>query len=462
MGKLFGTDGVRGVVNEELTPELTLKLGLSIGTFFGEHSRILVGRDARVGGEMLMFSLIAGLLSAGVKVSIAYPRGYAPTPAIQYAVKELGYDGGIIVTASHNPPNYNGIKVVNAIGIELDRESEKAIEEIYFSERFHRSKWSSIIHDTTIEPRVIDSYIKSIIDHIDKQTVRSREFRVLVDCGNSVSSLTTPTLLRELGVKPYTVGCDISPHPYRELEPNPSTLSQSALIVKQLGLDLGVGHDGDADRAIFIDETGEVWWGDRTGSILSSYIAEKKLADLPRRIYTAVSSSKVVVDYLSQFNIEVAWTPVGSIYISYNLLNKGGIAGFEENGGFIYPPHLLARDGAMTTALLLELLAVEKKKPSQIFSQVPRMYSVKTKIPMPREASQKIVKKLVNLYSDTSYRVITIDGLRVETEDSWFLIRPSGTEPVLRIMVEAYSKEKAKKLTNSLIEEVRRLISDET
>ncbi len=461
MGKLFGTDGVRGIVNKELTPELALKLGISIGTFFGEYSRILIGRDARAGGEMLMHSLIAGLLSAGVKVFIAYPNGYAPTPAIQYAVKELGYDGGVIITASHNPPNYNGIKVVNAIGIELDRESERTIEEIYFSEKFHRAKWSNVAHDTVTEHRVIDSYLKSIIEHVDKQIIKSREFRVLVDCANSVSSLTTPTLLRQLGVKPLTVGCDISPYPYREPEPTPSTLSHSALTVKQLNLDLGVGHDGDADRAIFIDENGEIWWGDRTGSVLSSYIAEKKLTELPRRVYTAVSSSKLVVDYLSHFNIEVAWTPVGSIYISYNLLERGGIAGFEENGGFIYPPHLLARDGAMTTALLLELLAVEKKKPSQLFSQLPRMHSVKTKVPMSKEVSRKVVKKLTEKYLDTPYRVVTIDGLRVEAEDFWFLVRPSGTEPVLRIMVEAYSREKAKKLANNLIEEVRRMIGNE-
>ena len=458
LGKLFGTDGVRGVLNKELTPSLALKLGMAIASHYGEGVRVLVGRDGRAGGEMIMNAVIAGLLSGGAEVYKAGVEGYAPTPAIQYAVKERGYDVGVIVTASHNPPEYNGIKVISSLGIEIDRETEKRIEQIYFEERFRLTPWTRVRDKVRIDDEVLGTYIRGVIEKVDKNLIRSRGFRVLVDCANNVASLTTPEILRILGVKAYTLACNISTQPYREPEPTPSSLKEAANVVKALGLDLGVGHDGDGDRAIFIDEKGEVWWGDRTGALLSRYIAEHKLTqNVPRVIYTAVSSSRLVEEYLRETGVEVRWTPVGSINIAYSLLENGGIAGFEENGGFLYPPHLLARDGGMTLALFLEMLAREKKTASELFNELPRYYAVKTKIPMPRDKALEVVKALINEYKSRGARVVTVDGIRVDEEDYWFLVRPSGTEPVLRIMVEAKTPEKARQLAEELAEKARRL-----
>ncbi|WP_048061820.1 phosphoglucosamine mutase [Hyperthermus butylicus] len=458
MGKLFGTDGVRGVLNRELTPELALRLGQAIATYFGEGATVLVARDARAGGEMILNAVVAGLLSAGARVHVAWPDGYATTPAVQYAVKELGYDYGVIVTASHNPPEYNGVKVVGPLGIEVDRETEARIEDIFFSERFHRTPWHRAAYEVPREHRVIETYVKGVVEKVDAPAIRRRGFRVLVDCANSVSSLTTPKILRALGVKPYTLGCNLDPYPYREPEPTPSSLAEAAAIVRSLGLDFGVGHDGDGDRAIIIDERGEVWWGDRTGTILAEFIAEHKLPAAPKKLYTAVSSSKLVEDYLRPKGIEVVWVPVGTINISYRMLEEGGIAGFEENGGFIYPAHLLARDGGMTLALFLELLAKEGKPASEVLGRLPRYYAVKLKVPMDRQKALRVVEALREEYSGKpGYRVITIDGVRIEAEDYWFLVRPSGTEPVLRIMVEASTPEKAKEIAEALREKARRL-----
>jgi phosphomannomutase/phosphoglucomutase len=460
LGRLFGTDGVRGIVNRELTPVLALKLGLAIGTHYGEGSRILVGRDGRAGGQMIMNAVIAGLAASGVKVFVAGKTGYAPTPALQFAVKEQGYDAGVVVTASHNPPEYNGIKVVNSLGIEIDRETERKIEDIYFEERFKYIPWTRIDDLVRIDDNVLELYVSDVVSRVDKGLIRQRGFRVLVDCANNVSALTSPEILRRIGVKPYTIACNISQTPYREPEPTPSSLQEASTVVKSLGLDLGVGHDGDGDRAIFIDEKGEVWWGDRTAALLSRYVAETKLRDTPRRVYTAVSSSRLVEEYLKEAGIEVRWTPVGSINISYKLLEEGGIAGFEENGGFIYPPHLLARDGGMTLALFLEMMAREKKSASELFAQLPRYYAVKIKVPMQREKALQVVKALIEEYNaKEGVRVVTVDGIRVDTEDYWFLVRPSGTEPVLRIMVEAKTPERAKQLAEELREKARRLAS---
>ncbi len=458
MGRLFGTDGVRGIVFEQLTPEMALRLGMAVATHFGEGARILVGRDARAGGDALLHAVVAGLEAAGARVSVAGYEGYAPTPALQYAVKTLGYDAGVIVTASHNPPQYNGIKVVGPLGIEVDRETEKRIEDIYFSERFRLVPWRRAALQARSDHRVLETYIQGVVEKVDRQLIASRGFRVLVDCANSVSSLTTPHILRRLGVKPYTLACELSHEPYREPEPTPSSLAEAARVVKALGLDLGAGHDGDGDRVIIIDEEGTVHWGDRVGALLSAYLAEHKLRDAPRRVVTAVSSSRLVTDYLEPRGIEVIWTPVGSVNISYKLLEIGGIAGFEENGGFLYPPHLLARDGGMTLALFLEMMAREHARASELFARLPRYYAVKTKIPMPREKALRVVEELRKRYEGRpGVRVVTVDGVRVEAEDYWFLVRPSGTEPVLRIMVEARSPEKAEELARSLAEEARRL-----
>jgi len=458
LGRLFGTDGVRGVVFEQLTPVLALKLGMAVGTFLGEGSRVLVGRDARAGGDALLHAVVAGLEAAGARVSVVSGGGYAPTPAIQYAVKTLGYDAGVIVTASHNPPEYNGIKVIGPLGIELDRESEKRVEEIYFGERFRLVPWSRAALEARQEPRVLDLYVDAVVEHVDRHLIASRGYRVLVDCANNVSALTTPRILRRLGVKPYTLACNPDPVPYREPEPTPASLAEAARVVTTLGLDLGAGHDGDGDRVIIIDERGEAWWGDRVGALLSAYIAEHKLPDAPRRVFTAVSSSRLVTDYLEPLGIEVRWTPVGSINIAYRLLEEGGLAGFEENGGFLYPPHLLARDGGMTLALFLEMMAREGRKASELFARLPRYYAVKTKIPMPRDKALKVVEELKKRYEGKpGVRLVTVDGVRVEAEDYWFLVRPSGTEPVLRIMVEARSPEKAEQIARQLAEEARRL-----
>ncbi len=454
MGRLFGTDGVRGVVNKELTPELALRLGSAIATYFGEGARILVGRDARAGGEMIVAAVVAGLLSAGARV---YYAGYAPTPAIQYAVKSRGFDAGVVVTASHNPPEYNGIKVVGPQGIEVDRDTERKIEEIYFEQRFRRVPWNSLVHDVVRVNDVNEEYARAVVEQVDKQLIRSRGFRVLVDCANSVTAYTTPLALRMLGVKVYTVNCSIDPtFPAREPEPTPETLADTARAAVSLGVDLAVGHDGDGDRAILVDEKGRIWWGDRSGALLAAYVAEQKLKDAPRIVYTAVSSSILVEEYLRSYGIEVRWTPVGAINISYSLLHEGGVAGFEENGGYIHPPHQLVRDGAMKTALFLEMMAREEARASKLFDRLPQYHAVKTKIPMPRDKALKAVEAVKEMFS--GYRMITIDGVKVIGEGWWILVRPSGTEPVLRIMVEARTPDEARRLASRVAEEVQRRV----
>ncbi len=445
MRRLFGTDGVRGIINNELTPEMALRLGTAIGTFFGEGARILVGRDIRAGGEMIKNAVVAGLLSTGVRV---YDADLAPTPALQYVVKADGFDGGVMITASHNPPEYNGIKVIDSDGIELPRDKEEVVEELYFTMKFRRVSWRSLVYSVKPYSYVNEKYVKAVISHVDSELIRKRGFRVLIDPANSVGAITSPWVARELGVKVYTINGNLDPtFPGRPPEPTADTLSDTVKATLSLGVDLAVAHDGDADRAIVIDDKGRVQWGDRTAAILARFIAGKH-PDLPRRVFTAVSSSTLIEDVLKPLGVDVVWLKVGSIGISRELVKQGGICGFEENGGFMYPLHHPVRDGAMTLALLLQLLAEEKKPLSTLYDELPQFYTIKTKIPMSRELALKAVEKVKEAFK--GYRQITIDGVKVISSDFWFLVRPSGTEPLLRIMIEAREKEKAEELLKEL------------
>lgn len=452
MGKLFGTDGVRGIVNIELTPELALKIGLAAGTFFGEGSRILIGRDVRRGGEMLSRAVIAGLLSTGVKV---YDAGLLPTPTLQFAVKHFGFDGGVMITASHNPPKYNGIKVIGSDGVEISREDEGKIEEILFSERWYRTSRYSLSEEVPKLHGIVDAYVNAIIQHVDIEKIRSKNFRVLIDPANSVGALTTPIVAKKLGCKVYTINSNLDgDFPGREPEPTVETLKETAEVAKVLKVNLAVGHDGDADRAIFIDEKGRIHWGDRSASVICKHLAKKGLKG---KVITAVSSSIMIEDVLKPYGLEVIWMKVGSVDISRRILKeKNVLCGFEENGGFMYPPHIPVRDGAMTLALMLQTMADENKSLSELFDELPKYHVIKTKVPMGRKVALKVVEKVAEYFK--GYRLITIDGVKVLMKDAWVLVRPSGTEPILRIMAEARDKRKLNEIVSKVKEIAEKVV----
>ncbi|MEZ0393542.1 MAG: phosphoglucosamine mutase [Desulfurococcaceae archaeon] len=440
--RLFGTDGVRGIVGRELTPDFVLRLASAIGAFFGEGTRILIGRDVRAGGQMIERIVSAALLASGARV---YEAGLVPTPALQYAVKSESFDGGVMITASHNPPEYNGIKVIGPDGIEIDRASEEEIERIFAEEKYSFVDWRKLTYEVSRYEGVIEKYVKGVIEHVDTEIVRSRGFKVLVDPANSVGSLTTPLIARMLGIKVITVNGDLNPlFSGRAPEPTPENLEQTSRVVAASDVVFGVAHDGDADRAIIIDDRGRVQWGDRTAILLARYLKEFR-GERGTRIYTAVSSTNLVEKLLRPLGIEVVWTKVGSVGIARAMkADAGTLCGFEENGGFMYPPFQYVRDGGMTFALFAEMLARMGKKPSELYEELPRTYVLKERIRMGRDEAQRAVEAVKEAFK--GYKMISVDGVRVEGEDFWLLVRPSGTEPLLRVMIEAGDEDMARKL----------------
>lgn len=275
--KLFGTNGIRAIVTKELTPEMAVKVGSAIGTFFKTKS-LLVGHDARTSGPMFAEAVISGLNAAGCDVLLA---GMASTPALQFAVKNHGFDGGVIVTASHNPPEYNGIKVIWSDGIEISHEQETQIEDIYFDEKAHLAEWDKLgaTHEL---PGVNEEYVEAIEKHVHTARIASKHFHIVVDAANSVGGLAAPILLRKLGCRVTSINTNIDgTFPGRPPEPRPENLWDVALTVKALGADVGVAFDGDADRAMFIAETGEVYWG--SWLLSSRSISSRKARSSVRR-----------------------------------------------------------------------------------------------------------------------------------------------------------------------------------
>ncbi|WP_448577724.1 phosphoglucosamine mutase [Thermosphaera sp.] len=447
---LFGTDGVRGLITE-LTPEFVIRLAEAIATFFPPGSRLLVGRDVRAGGEAYSRMVSGTLLYYGLKV---YDAGLTPTPALQYAVKTLGFDGGVMVTASHNPREYNGIKVIGPDGIELDRDREKELEEIFWEGRFRSIDWKAISHSVEPYGIVNQVYVDGVVEKVDKELIASRGFRILIDPANSVGALTTPEIAKRLGVEYVVLNGSLDPRfPTRNPEPTAENVSETAQVVKSLKLAFGVAHDGDADRSIFIDNLGRVQSGDRTATLLAKYLKTERGEQ--GKVYTAVSSSMVIEDVMKEIGVEVVWLKVGSVDIAH-AMRKGGdaLCGFEENGGFMYPPHQYVRDGGMTLALFLEMLARLKATPSELYDSLPYYYSIKTKYKMGRDKALLVVERVKEEFK--TERLITIDGVKVIGGDYWVLVRPSGTEPLLRVMLEARSESEAK----SIFERIDKIVKE--
>jgi phosphomannomutase/phosphoglucomutase len=436
--KLFGSNGIRGIVNKELTPEIAIRVGSAIGTFF-EEKKILLGHDARISGPMFAKAVIAGLTATGCDVFFA---GMAPTPALQYAVREQCMGGGVIITASHNPPEYNGIKVIWNDGIEISHDQEIEIESIYFENRAVLTKWDKLGEKKELAS-VTDDYIKAIKRHVNIPEIAKRKYHVVVDAANSVGGLAAPRLLRELECKVTIINAKIDgTFSGRLPEPRPENLKEIATAVKTVGADLGVAFDGDADRAIFVGENGEVYWGDKTFALIEKHF----LIENPNaKIVTPVSSSTLVKDIAEVYKGEIVLTKVGSVTVSHKMKEVKAKLGGEENGGVFYGPHQAVRDGAMTTALILGIMASTKKKLSELISEQPQYFIEKGRVDCPEEKKEKVLSKLVEKVKGTN--LSTIDGVKIWFEDkSAILVRPSGTEAIYRLYAEAKSQQKALKL----------------
>lgn len=447
MGRMFGTNGVRGVVNGYMNVELALQMGKAIGRFYG--GTIALATDTRISAEMISSAVSSGLMAVGCDVLFL---GVIPTPALQYYVKT--HDdvvGGVMITASHNPPEFNGIKCVSADGTEASSMDESTIEK-YYDEEIPGVGWSDVGELRTISGAG-EAYVDAVISKVKADTIRSANLTVVVDCANGAAFETTPLLLKKLGVRAITLNCNAQGEfPGHNSEPTEDNLGDLKALTRAVGADLGIAHDGDADRCVFVDETGGYVAGDRTLALISKVI----LQDKKGRVVTPVATSWLVRDVVKASGGELITTAVGSPVVARTMMGNRGVFGGEENGGLIFPDMQYCRDGAMAIAKMLECI-IAYGPLSQQLAELPKYHTVKTKLKCPDDMK----KALLQYFSDNA-RDATIDdtdGLKLIYENGWVLLRPSGTEPIFRVYSESLDKDVAENRAKNYLSKAEEFLS---
>ena len=448
MAKFFGTNGIRGVFSEDFTLEFVHDMTLAIGTYF-EKGPILIGYDGRDSSPIICKVISSALNSIGIDCNVA---GIIPTPCLEFAVKTLGYRGGIMITASHNPPQYNGIKPAAKDGVEISRDDELIIEDIYFQKTWKKN--SENLGITGKEERTIDVYLKGIISQIDSKLVESKHFKVVLDLGNGAQAVSAPNFSKMLQCETFLVNQNIDgTFPGRGSEPTTQNLSELSESVIKNNADVGIAFDGDGDRSIFCDNKGNILTGDKSALVLTRHILKKNPNSL---VVTCLNSGSNIEVLANEFNSKVIRTKVGSVEVSRKMVSTEALIGFEENGGFMYGLHNQVRDGCMTLALMLELLATTNNSLFDEISKLPPSFTTKDKVPC---LSNDVANVILSLKEEFPKSDIS-DGIKISIDSkNWVMIRPSGTEPIIRIYAESESQEKLDVLMIKFRQKVNSIIS---
>jgi len=448
MAKFFGTNGIRGVFPDDFNLEFIHDMTLSIGTYF-EKGPILIGYDGRDSSPLICKIITSTLNSIGINCNIA---GLVPTPCLEYAVKSLGYSGGIMITASHNPPQYNGIKPAGKDGVEISREDELLIEDIYLKKNWlsNPEKWGT----TEEETRSIETYLNGINSHVNSKLIESKSFKVVLDLGNGAQAVTAPDFCKKVNCETILVNETIDgKFPGRGSEPTPQNLSVLSKTVVENQADFGIAFDGDGDRSIFCDNLGNILTGDRSALILIQHILTKNPNSL---VVTCLNSGTNTEVLTEKYNSKVIRTKVGSVEVSRKMLSTNALIGFEENGGFMFGKHNQVRDGCMSLALMLDLLAIADNALSDQISKLPQSFTTKDKIQCSSQDAKQIISSLKTEFPESDLS----DGIKIIIDSkNWVMIRPSGTEPIVRIYAESESQEKLEALMIKFLQKVKSIIS---
>ncbi len=448
MAKFFGTNGIRGVFSEDLTLEFVHDMTLAIGTYF-KKGPVLVGFDGRESSPIICKVVTSALNSIGIDCNVA---GIVPTPCLEFAVKTLGYSGGLMITASHNPARYNGIKPAAKDGVEISREDELVIEDIYMQKSWLKNPEK--LGTAGIERRAIETYLNGIVLHVDSKLIGSKHFKVVLDLGNGAQAVSAPDLCKMLNCEIFLVNEKIDgTFPGRGSEPTPQNLSELSKSVIENKANVGIAFDGDGDRSIFCDNNGDILTGDKSALVLLQHLLKKNPNSL---VVTCLNSSSNVEFLADKFDSEVIRTKVGSVEVSRKMVPTDALIGYEENGGFMYGKHNQVRDGCMTLALMLDLLASSDKSMSAEIANLPMSFTTKDKV----SCSPEIISKLISSLKKEFPNSDTSDGIKIAIDSkSWVMIRPSGTEPIARIYVESESQEKLDALMSEYLAKIKFILS---
>ncbi len=439
--------GVRGIVGESLTPQLAARFASAFGTYLGQ-GQVLVGQDSRPSGLMLKKAVIAGLLATGCQ---PVEVGILPLPTILFLTRKMQARGAVVITASHNPSNWNGLKFISQDGLYL-RSSE--VEE--FLDIFHQGEFTYVPAER-IKPALSEKeagylHLRRIFSQIKVNEIKKRKFRLVADCANGAGATLLPRFLQELGAEVRFINTEFSGKFAHQSEPTPENLKELGHEVRALQADLGLAQDADADRLALVDEQGQPLGEDATLTLSVDHVLSRKKGP----IVVNLSSSMVIEDIARKYGVRVYRTKIGESNVVEKMLETRAVVGGEGNGGVIWPAVHPCRDSFTAAGLILEKLSSFPGSISQLMATYPRYYLLKDKFDCPAELAFKVVTELRRRYQREN--TSTLDGLKIIWEEAWVHLRPSNTEPIMRIIAEARSPEKARELLERFKGEIEQIL----
>lgn len=438
----IGVSGIRGVVGEFLTPSLACSFAQAFGTFVGS-GKVVLGRDTRQSGEMLQGAVCCGLLATGCEV---VDVGIQPTPTIQVYVGATRARGGISVTASHNPPEYNALKLFNRAGLFFNHYERRELLDIFYESEF-RTATNEQIRGIQHDPETpMKMHTERILRHVDAARLRSRKFRVALDGVNGAGSVLSCRFLQQsLGCRLSAISVDpTKPFP-REAEPRPDTLGELQEVVRRERAEIGFGQDPDGDRLAVVDETGRVLDNDDVLAL----VVDAVLTAMPGDVVVNLTTSSAVDDIAAAHGRKCYRTPVGEANVVEMMQAVRAVIGGEgSNGGIIFPAVQYCRDSYTGMAFLLDLMDRSGKTVSELAARLPRYYRRSGKVVFEHGRLGPIMQELEQAFPKAT--LDRTDGLKLILNDAWIHVRASNTEPILRMAVEAKSEEMAVRLNDQV------------
>jgi phosphoglucosamine mutase len=453
--RLFGTSGIRGVVNQDLSPDFCRRVALAIGTTLPPASTACIATDTRISKDIIKEAVTAGLLSCGINV---VDLGMLPTPALALLTRESGFVAGIMVTASHNPPEFNGIKLFTENSLGYSQAQEAEIEKVYFEQKFRRGKRGTLEQARDMKQRYL-SFIKGKLS----QPGFNHLLKVVVDPGNGAASKFASDIFVQMGLDVIPVNDEPNGlFPGRSPEPKEDTLQGTVNFLRQHNADLAICFDGDADRVVFCDKEGFLGFNEPIAFI--SRLAIKRTGK--KKIATTVETGTLLDLAVKDLGVEVVRGRVGDVAVAHLAQKLDAALGVEQVGVYIIPEAGYYPDSIFASLILLSQLS-DAGEIRQFFQGIPRLFFEKAKVSCSDELKEAVmaqVKEKAHLFApdEIPIKIETLDGLRLDFLDSWVLIRASGTEPVIRVISESTSQTqtdelivKGKKLVQSLVEASR-------
>jgi phosphomannomutase len=441
---MVSVSGVRGTIGGTLTPQVACDFGCAFARMLGAGKTVVLGRDTRPSGPMVRSAVTAGLLAGGVNV---IDLGVVSTPGTALMTRKLKADGGVVITASHNPIEYNGIKFLQPIGVGLTAADAARLKETWESRRFaladaERQGVESRNESTHRE------HVEAVCGVCDVGAVAARRFKVVLDSINGAGGIAAPSLLERLGCTLVHVNAEPNGRFAHRPEPIEENLAQLCQAVREHKADVGFAQDPDADRLVVVDEKGTFIGEEYTLALAAAFVLRHRKG----RLATNLSTSRMIDDVAAAAGCSVVRAPTGEANVVEAMLREGCFFGGEGNGGVIEPLVVPVRDSFVGMAYVLQYMAETARPISELVAEIPRYVLVKTKFPCPAEAVAPILERARKLFaSRREARFNDADGLRVDLPEGWIGVRASNTEPIMRIFAEARDARTAE----GLVSEVR-------